>query len=342
MPKKVIAAILLFFFIVWGSCSSGLTFRFLKPGQIHFAGIKRLAIAPCTGLKEAGKLQDRLNQKLEETHYFSLLYDKNISDLLWQHQLTYQKIAEADSQTLSEIGGWLKVDGMLFTELKTLEIEFVAEGLEKIEKKVWTGEYERDEFGEIIEIEDSTGQKIKKKKLKVKILNQKFQLRQAKIEVYFRLLDFELGRIIGSWDKVEHYVENTALTEAPPKLLTEEAIKDLLINRAIDEFVKEIGPQIEFVKRHIESGFAQLDSGVVYAKKNLWEKAIAFWEQAEKTNPTDARVYYNLGLAYEALGDYKSAEMHYFKASLLNPENKRYRKAIDNIKKIWIEKEKNK
>ncbi|OQX96783.1 hypothetical protein B6I21_00080 [candidate division KSB1 bacterium 4572_119] len=342
MRNRSILLIGLFFLIAFLFCSSGNKLRFQRPGQVSFAGIKRLVVAPCAGKKIARDLDKRLADELKKTNYFSLYFDHDINEKLWQHQLTYKKIAESDSQTCAQIGGWLKADGMLFPELKMLELEFEAQGMEKVEKEVWTGEYERNKFGEIIEEEDSSGVKTKKKRLKVKILDQKFQLRKARIEVFFRLIDFEVGAIISSWDKVEHYIDNTIIGEQIQELPSEREIERLLIDKVVTDFVAEIGPKLEIVRRPIETGFAEIDSGAVYARQNKWEKALEIWENAELAHPNSAKVYYNIGLALEALGDYKTSEMNYLKASLLDIENKLYQKAIKNIQKIWNEKEKNK
>ena len=92
------------------------------------------------------------------------------------------------------------------------------------------------------------------------------------------------------------------------------------------------------VKRPIESGLALLDSGAVHARANRWHQAQKIWGEAEKLFATDARVFYNLGLAAEAVGDFHSAETYYQKAALLNPKKKLYQKAVHNIRKWWQKK----
>lgn len=124
MRSKLVVVI--FAFVLFGmfACSSGIKLQFQKPGQISFAGIKRLAVAPCSGLVEAENLQIRLAAELKKCDYFYLYFEDDISDSFWDHKLSYAQIAEADSSELAQIGGWLNVDGMLFCDLKTLEMEF--------------------------------------------------------------------------------------------------------------------------------------------------------------------------------------------------------------------------
>ena len=324
------------------SCSSGFKLKFQQPGLISLAGIKRVAVAPGTGLEQASIIEKKIVDNLKKISFFQLFDKETLDDSLWQHQLTYPQIFESDSLALVEIGGILNLDAMLFINLKTLELEFDAQGQEKIERMVWTGEYERDEFGEIIEDEDSSGVKTKRKKLKIKILDQGFQFRSAKIEVVFRMVDFQMGLAIGSWDKVEHYVDNTLIGIASHDLPSEEEIKEILIDQVVNDFIDEIAPQSITKKRPIETGFAKVDSGVVFAKNGQWNDALKTWEEFEENHPGNAKIYYNIGLAYEAQGDYTSAEVHYLKASLLDNKNKLYQKAINNIKDIWIEKGKSK
>ncbi|MDW7682222.1 MAG: hypothetical protein SCK70_16785, partial [bacterium] len=212
-------------FLLMIACAGGAQLMFQHPGQISFAGIKRLAVAPVTGAKQALQLEQRLLEELEAIDFYHLVYGKELSSRLEPHQMNYRTIAGLDSQSLAEIGEWLKADGILFTDLKSLEMEFEAQGSEQIEKKVWTGEYERNQFGEIIEEEDSSGVKIKKKKLKLKILDQNFQIRKATIEVIFRLVEFRSAMTVGLWDKVEHYIDNTVIGNQSETLQDEPQIK---------------------------------------------------------------------------------------------------------------------
>ena len=338
MYKKSIIILTLIFGSFLLFCASGVKLQFRQPAHVSLAGVKRLAIAPCTGVKEASILEENLINKLESLNYF-LLFDKSkISDTLRQHQLTYSKIAKSDSATLVNIGEELDLDAMLFSDLKILELDFEAQGSEKIERKVWTGEYERDEFGGIITEENLDGDKVKKKKLKVKILDQQFQIRKASIEVFFRFVDFQMGSIFGTWNIVENFVDNTLIGKDSENLPNDNEIKDILINRAVKKLLEEIAPKITIIKRPIETGIAALDSGVVFARYSQWDKAIKVWQKAEKTHPDNAKVYYNLGLAFEAQGNYRSAEMQYLKASLLDIKNKLYEKALGNIQRIWLAK----
>ncbi|OQX87259.1 hypothetical protein B6D60_04240 [candidate division KSB1 bacterium 4484_87] len=324
--------------ILIGACASGIKLQFTRPGQIAFAGIKRLVVAPVTGIRQAPRFEEELVAALGKTGFYTILRDADVRNILLKHGVTYDDIAAADSLRMSDVAVWLQADGILFCELKDLDISYMALGAEKVERLVWTGEYERDEFGEIVMVQDSSGAMIKKKKLKIKFIDQKFQLRDAKVEVAFRLIDFQIGRIIGTWNKEEHYIENIVEGDKFQEFRSEKEIKQMLMDKVIREFVQEIGPRIEFVKRQPEGGIAELDSGIVFAQQNNWEKALDVWSRAEDKYPNNASVYFDVGLAHEAVGNYKMAEMYYLKAGLLAPKQKKYRKAVSRIRKIWDDK----
>jgi len=317
-------------------CSSRNKLRFQQPVEKHLIGIKRLVIAPCEGLDEAALICNFLTSLLKREEYF-LLFDRNkFSAALEQNQLTYERIKQSDS--LGQIAKLVNVDGIIFSELKTFEILPDEQGVEKVEKSVWTGEYERDENGQIIDEISSTGKKIKKKKYKLQTVDQHFRVRNARINVHFQLIDLQKGTSIFSQEFIENYSSGKIIKEESQKVPTDDEIKMAIAQNIVTRFFSKIEPKTITVKRVIEKGTALIDSGVVHAKAGRWSRAKEFWNEAQKNLPTDARIYYNLGLAVEAEGDYNSAEIYYKKASLLNPKEKLYQKAVQNIRKRWQEK----
>ena len=96
------------------------------------------------------------------------------------------------------------------------------------------------------------------------------------------------------------------------------------------------------IEGEADSGWVLMDYGNVivhlftpemrayYDLEGLWVDAIDVWQRAERVFPDNSAVYYNLGLAYEALGRYDEAEDYYGKANLLNGK-KLYRAAVKKI-----------
>jgi hypothetical protein len=65
--------------------------------------------------------------------------------------------------------------------------------------------------------------------------------------------------------------------------------------------------------------------GVDMAKRGLWSEAMFRFQAAAKADPQNPRVQSNLGVAYEAQGDFDKALEHYKKALQLAPDNKEIR-----------------
>jgi len=336
MKRKLFGVVILLFFVDFFSCSSGIKLQFQQPKTRELIEIRRLVIAPCEGNNDAGLVCDYLNSRLEQSKYF-ILSDRNLFNAaLEQNQLTYENIKQLDS--LSFDVRFLDADAIVFSELKSIENLPDEQGTEAIEKSVWTGEYERDTNGQIIEEISATGETIRKKKFKLQTVDQHFRIRNAKLHVEFRFIDLKKKTLIFSQELAENYTSGKIIKEESQPIPTDDEIKRILVQNIVDRFLGKIKPGNITVKRPIETGTALLDSGVVHAKADRWRQAQAIWNEAEKAFPMDARIYYNRGLAAEAQGDYSSAEIYYQKAVLLDPEKKLYQKAVNNIRTVWQKK----
>ena len=69
----------------------------------------------------------------------------------------------------------------------------------------------------------------------------------------------------------------------------------------------------------------QLAFGVDMARRGLWSEALFRFHEAEKADPENPRVQNDLGVAYEAQGDFDKALDHYKRALQLAPDNREVR-----------------
>jgi Tfp pilus assembly protein PilF len=70
---------------------------------------------------------------------------------------------------------------------------------------------------------------------------------------------------------------------------------------------------------------SQLAFGVDMARRGLWSEALFRFHQAAQIDPQNPRVLNNLGVAYEATGDYDKALSFYQQALKLEPNNRELR-----------------
>ena len=80
---------------------------------------------------------------------------------------------------------------------------------------------------------------------------------------------------------------------------------------------------------------AQVEFGIVVAKKNLWKEATQRWEHATKLDPTYAAAWNNLGIGYEQLGRFDEARTAYEKAMELEPGNQFFKTNYDYFREIY-------
>ncbi|HEV7514737.1 MAG TPA: tetratricopeptide repeat protein, partial [Thermoanaerobaculia bacterium] len=74
--------------------------------------------------------------------------------------------------------------------------------------------------------------------------------------------------------------------------------------------------------RQPDTSAAQLTFGVSMAQRGLWQEALFRFREAERLDPQNPRVHNNLGVAYEAAGDFESALKHYKRALEIAPDNR--------------------
>ncbi len=66
----------------------------------------------------------------------------------------------------------------------------------------------------------------------------------------------------------------------------------------------------------------QLSFGVSMARRGLWQEALFRFREAERLDPRNPHVENNLGVAYEAAGDFDKALEYYKKAIAIAPESR--------------------
>lgn len=73
---------------------------------------------------------------------------------------------------------------------------------------------------------------------------------------------------------------------------------------------------------------SQLRFGTKMAERGLWNEALFRFRQAERLEPTNARVLNNVAVALEAVGKFEEAQTAYRRAAELDPGNNEVKKNL--------------
>lgn len=298
----------------------------MRPAALDVQGIKRLAIFDFRGPGNSGEIAaSYFVSKLWETNFYTLIERSEIEKILQEIALGQSGVM--DTETAIKAGNLLGVDAVILGDVVSYKTED-SRRYQKVKKRVWTGEYEKDDKGNIV-YEKTLFGKVKKKKYREVFVTQEIIEREATVSLAFRLVDVNTGQIRASRHVSKSFKKSAVSGEGelPPK---EEVLNNLL-QQCVDDFVKMLSPHYVEVKTQFASGDAEVKEGIRFAKNGLWEDAQRIWEEAVRKNPENHAAWYNLGLAYEAQGNYLEAEKMYQKAVRIKSE-KLYLKALKRIK----------
>ena len=328
---------LAFLFYLSGCGPTKVPINVLKPAEVDMIGIKKIAIAEFTGEENSGSLAaNLLTSKLMTTQHYEILEREKLEKVVEEHQLSMSGLINEDEA--KQLGQFLGVDGLIFGGVSTYRVEPDERGIEKVTKKVWTGEYERDKNGNIKTEKTLLGIKVKKKIYKEVLVDEPYRIRRGSVTANLRIVNVETGQLVYSEAISRSYNSGKVLDSSSRTLPPKENILTNLMNQVLDIFVKQIAPHYITAYKAIEGGEGDIDVGKKFAKNGLWPEAQQAWLRAIKNNPNSTAALYNLGLAYEVEGKLDVAEKYYEKASALNPKDL-YLKAISNIRKAKAEKE---
>ena len=308
----------------------------LEPPAADVKGIREVAVLPFAdkgaGEQKGELVSDRLAGILVSTGRYRVMKPDQMRGLLDKARLNY--FYPPDSGLVRKMGTALGVDAVLYGECEKFQVQEET-GLVKVTEPVWTGEYVHDSRGNIILEAPKNGEASPRKRYEKKPVEKNLLKRHADITVHFRMADAFLGTVIvaesesesGSW-------EGTGAAEIA-KMPSRDVIFDLLLDRAIKKFVRQIAAHPVEEERVLEYGvFHSTRLGVELAKNNLWDEAMEKWMQATKAMPQDPAAYYDLGVGFERKGLFDLAYKAYENALTRSPHSDRYIKAVAKMQKL--------
>lgn len=305
-----------------------------KPAQYDVSDIKRIAVFDFSGPDDSGEIiASKFTNKLWKTQYFTIMERKELQKILEEHALQMSGIV--DNATVVEYGKIIGVDGVVLGNVTSYKVS-ATRGREKIKEQVWKGGYEKDKNGNIIYEKTRSGRQ-KKKVYVEEYVERSYINRTVSVGVNFRLVSVQTGEIRASDSNTKSNTKKYYPHKG--KIPAADQILDNLSENVLNKFIPLITPYQVSVSKEFEEGNDMVDQGIEYAQKNLWDRAKNIWEAEVLKDPGNSPALYNLGIAYEVMGDLDKAEQLYNKALDIEP-NELYMEAVSNIRQRKIEQQK--
>jgi len=307
----------------------------MRPAEVDMSDYRKIAVADFQGPGRSGsQAASVLTSEIFRSGYFDILERQQIKKIL--EEQAFSLTGAVDVNTAAELGEILGVEALIFGEVTSYSVED-KEGTEKVKKRVWTGEYEKDKDGNIIYEKGLFGIKHKKKKYKEEFVDEPYVVRSASVAVNFRVVDVETAELLAVKSNSSGYNKKATGTDEIGQLPAKESILENLSRKVVGTFVRQIAPYHATVTKRFEKGTGASKQAIKMAQNGLWDKALEIFQREAQIRPKPENCY-NLGVCYEALGMYDEAEAQYEKAMSLKAEDL-YIKAVADIRKLKEERE---
>jgi len=330
---KLSASLIIVAMLVWFGCAAKTNISRIKPAEVSLGGIRTLALLNFEGRFGETVRSDFYN-KLSEVPHFNLIDSSKTNAL---DQVVYDQVD--DPRFLPDLEN-LHADGVI-TGRVTANINDIR-GYDQVQMKEGTGRYKKEKniFGKWVDVE------IKKTVLK----RVPYIIRQASLTTDFKVFNLKTKRVIATKKVTENYNQKFggnkeyALSVLGGMKLSRLPAQNQTLNelsaRVASQLVAKISPTkinqtIEFCDggKFGYGGNAMIKRGIEFAKRGLWDEAKDIWQDVIKAEPNNAAAYYNLGIAYENIGDLenlKKARTMYKKA-IRYGDNKLFMNALARI-----------
>jgi len=316
------------FLLMLASCAGApvVTFQTLKPPEINIGNVSKIAVAEFEGPDGSGELAAyKLTEYLVQTNRFTVLEREKFDKILQEQGLSMTGVIDQNSAV--EIGKLLGVDALIFGNVTAYKCED-EEGTRKVKKKVGTGKYKKVKRKNIF-----TGKEYwaEEEIMKTVLVDEHYKIRKGVVSVNFKVVDVKTGKLLA----VKSLTVNKEYksVEGRGNIPAREEVLNTLLSQVMEKFAGMIAPIKITVTRKLEKGSEYVNRGVDFAVNGLWDMAIKSWKEGLKVEPTNPSIYYNLGVAYEKMGDFISAGEMYKKAVELNPK-KLYMEALKRVNAI--------
>jgi hypothetical protein len=266
-----------------GGCSPGIYITRYRPSRVNLGATRKVAVLNVVGPPESmGVVMTELSQQMVRGAYF--------------------QVFDAMPQRMSFV---ILPGAVLVQNIDTVRTAVPADVYLTAAVTDWTYR-ERQQVEEKVE----NGTKVK----------HLYRTPEGRVAIQFQVVRAADGRIVtsqeyhGSFDGSRYEPPG----QSPP---LQSGIVREACERAVDSFLDDITPATVTDKIVLDDEDEDLKPGVQLCKNGALDAAMAAFEDLLKKKPGSAGATYNLGVLYEAKGEYQKAEELYRKAYSMRPKS---------------------
>ncbi len=298
-----------------------------KPAAVDWKRIHKVAVLKFDGLYGETVRRHVLDRLAQVQHFTSTdtPYFRALADT------PYEKLQEASFLSVLKR---LHVD-IVLGSLVTAEIND-APGSEQVQMKEGTGYYKKEKnvYGQWVDVE------IKRTVMR----DVPCVIRHASLATEYKVFDLKTNRIIAAGQLTENYNKNFGAHK--PYVSLGHELRDLPAPSAtMDEISSSLAIKLVAGLSRIklssmvsldDTGNSLVTQGVALARDGAWADAMHLWQEVIGSEPTNPAAHYNLGVAYEGLGDLESlrAAMRFYETAARYGDKGLYADGIARVKRM--------
>jgi len=315
---------LIFIILLFSNCAPRLvSYETIRPPKYDVIRVKTLAVLDLTPYQnnpDSGKIvANAIVSKLFPTGFYKLIERSQLERVIREHHFNLS--GYVNEETASEIGKLVGADAVVVGEVSAFNFEDIVQTRH---------ETVRVKTGRVRTIYNEHKKAYEEVPLyRDEIVPYKVYTIQGSVSANFRIIRVESGDVLASFTKHFDYSNESRDLGALP---SKETLYNMGVDKITGEFAQEIAPYRVDVSRPIlKTKTPQAKSAYKLAQGGLWKEALENWLSATQIRPSDAKLYHNIGVSYEVMGDLEKAEENYLKALNLQPNNSIY---IDDVRYI--------
>lgn len=300
-------------------------------------GVQSIGVVEFDGPGDSGKkVADAFTAQLATTQYYKIVGRSQEKLRALDNELALGQMGVVDEKMAAKAGKILGVDAMLMGKVNDWSASDEPYSVTVMQQRA-TGKTQTS-----CNAQGQCFQMPVYEEIPTKVNHHK---RHITVTISYSVVKTESGEVLASGQKTGNYKFDTG----NPKVISvwsgerekEQGVEEVrawFTRKIVEDLANGIQPHPVRVDYALETGGMFLSDstiaqGIKLIEANRVDDAAQHYEDIVRTNPKNNAAYYNLGIAYEIMGNYDKAEQAYRSAEKISA-NDRYFQAVGRVKQL--------